>query len=251
MRGTFFQKPFEYNIEIQGESWKQGDQLKGTCVFKNHSADSVDLSQFGLGIGFADHKKIKAKDPKALKVIQEIEINAGQVNANSEQTIEFDLSLEKNNPISENTKGVYFYVGPKENLFDGGILELPIQPIAILTDFLEIFKRFFRFEVKALKNKKDYIEAKMMAPGSKEMGAVEQLMLLLKIEDDLIKLDYQFKIKKLAYDTGDVKAKSEKLSIKSEIPKNQYLAFGDSLNQEGIQQAITEVLDQVKRKTTF
>lgn len=251
MRGTFFQKPFEYSFDIQGEKWKQGESVQGICTLKNHGAEDVSLDNYVLGIAFADHKKVKAKDPKAFQFISQQSIEGQTVKQAGEETIDFTLTLKDSDPISENTKGMYFVCGPSENIFDGGLLEIPVEPVQIVSEFLELFKRFYRFELKALKNKKGFIEAKMLPPGSKDLGAVEQLMLLIKLEDEVLKLKYQFKVKKLTYDTGDVKAASQKIDIESTLDKKQYSAFGGSLNQEGIQAAISEVLDQVKRKTTY
>lgn len=251
MRGTFFQKPFEYSFDISGERWKQGETIQGICTLKNHGAEDVSLKDYVLAIAFADHKKVKAKDPKAFQIVSEFPINVEAVKQTGEESIDFTMELKPNDPISENTKGMYFVCGPAENLFEGGMLELPIEPVQLISEFLELFKRFYRFELKALKNKKGFIEAKLLPPGSKELGAVEQLMLLLKLEDEKLNLKYQFKVKKLTYDTGDVKAASQKLEIESILNKNQYSAFGGSLNQEGIQKAIDEVLEQVKRKTTY
>lgn len=251
MRGTFFQKPFEYSFDITGERWKQGETIKGICTLKNHGAESISLKDYVLAIAFADHKKVKAKDPKAFQIVSQFPISVETVAQTGEQSIDFSMELKSNDPISENTKGMYFVCGPASNLFEGGMLELPVEPIQIISEFLELFKRFFRFELKALKNKKGFIEAKMLPPGSKDLGAVEQLMLLLKLEDEKLILKYQFKVKKLTYDTGDVKAASQKMDIDSVLEKSQYSAFGGSLNQDGIQQAINEVLEQVKRKTTY
>lgn len=251
MRGTFFQKPFEYSFEIQGEKWKQGETIQGVCTLKNHGAEDISLDHYVLGIAFADHKKVKAKDTKAFQLISQKSIKGQTVKQAGIETIDFSLVLKENDPISENTKGMYFICGPSENIFEGGLLEIPVAPIQLISEFLEIFKRFYRFELKTLKNKKGFIEAKLLPPGSKDLGAVEQLMLLLKLEDEILKLNYQFKVKKLSYDAGDVKAASSKISIESQLNKDQYSSFGGALSQEGIQKSISEVLDQIKRKTTY
>ena len=36
MKGTFFQRPVEYNLWIDGESWRQGDTVSGELTVRNH-----------------------------------------------------------------------------------------------------------------------------------------------------------------------------------------------------------------------
>jgi len=48
MKGTFFQKPLELELNIEGESWKQGDSVYGNLVVKNHGPDSFSLKDYGV-----------------------------------------------------------------------------------------------------------------------------------------------------------------------------------------------------------
>ena len=43
MRSTFFQQPFEYQIEIEGENWDQGGVIEGKLRVRNMSAAGVTL----------------------------------------------------------------------------------------------------------------------------------------------------------------------------------------------------------------
>ena len=47
MKGTFFNKPLEYKIEIDGESWTQGSKVTGNIIIVNHSKRPVALNKNG------------------------------------------------------------------------------------------------------------------------------------------------------------------------------------------------------------
>ncbi len=72
MKGLFFNKPLEWSIEVQGESWYQGSTLQGKLTVKNHGTEAMDLSDSGVGLAFADIKKIHARSENALKLEQRL-----------------------------------------------------------------------------------------------------------------------------------------------------------------------------------
>ncbi len=59
MKGTFFQKPIEYKIEVEGETWSQGDVVKGQLIVNNHGDSSLDFTSIGCHLCFVDMKKMK------------------------------------------------------------------------------------------------------------------------------------------------------------------------------------------------
>jgi len=66
MKAAFFNKPLEWNIETTSESWQQGSEILGKVSVKNHGTDSIDLSSAGVGLAYADIKKVHARTPGAL-----------------------------------------------------------------------------------------------------------------------------------------------------------------------------------------
>ena len=43
MRSAFFQQPLEYQIEVEGESWEQGEVVKGLLRVRNMSSEAVSV----------------------------------------------------------------------------------------------------------------------------------------------------------------------------------------------------------------
>lgn len=252
MRGTFFEKPLEYSIEISGESWNQGGKVNGTLTIKNHGDSAIELNGKGVSLCLTEAKKFKAKDPAGIKALNTKSWpEASSVSPGSQETLNFEFELAKDCPITEKASSLYINCGEFENPFTGGHMQLDVKPINVINNYLEIFENFFKFKVKAIKNKKGFLDVKLVAPDSKELGAVEQLNLNLAVDGDELDIMYIFKLKKLAYDEGSVSAKSEKKNFEQRLTKRQHTAFGDSPNQDGIMKAINEILDQIKSKSLF
>ena len=71
----------------------------------------------------------------------------------------------------------------------------------------------------------------------------------MKVEGERLETRFLFKLKKMDYDTAGMNVKDSKLEIVEILEKKQYSGFGGSPNQEGIKQAISKVLEQVKFKS--
>ena len=251
MRGTFFQKPLEISIDIDGETWSQGDTVKGHLEIKSHSDQEVDLSSFEVSLVYTDHKKMLKKERKGLEVLNVHSLGATSVSDKNPFKCDFLFNLESNSPVSQKSKGIFLLCGDKSDPFECVRLELPIRPQQTILNFIEIFENFHRFKTKAIKNKKGSLEFKMQPPDSKGLGGIEDLLLLIKEENKRMILKYQFKIRRLAHGSAGVNVENQKVEIDQELENKQYLAFGGSPNQEGINLAIKTTLEQVKSKFTF
>lgn len=252
MKGTFFQQPLEFSLDIQGESWQQGQKVKGNLIIRNHGGEEVDLSHYGVTLALTDAKKFKDKNEKAFTVNGKVPFPAGTKLAGSgEENMEWEFDLSSDCPISEKSKALHVFCGNQEDLFEGGHLELNIEPIEIISKYVEIFENFFRFKRKSLKNKKGFIDIQYTCPGGKELGQVDKLNQHVRIVDDKLEIKWIFKINKLGYQQGEVVKEKEDRSFDQLLESKQYKMFGDSPNQDGIIASINEVLDQVKKKSVF
>ena len=166
-----------------------------------------------------------------------------------EYSLNFQFQLDPNCPISHKSSSLYILCGNQKNLLEAGALELSIGPNKWIQKFIETFVLFFRFKVKSVKSKKEFVEYKLVAPDTKEFGAITSLLVLLKREDTDLHVNYQFKVKKLDYLGDDVVAKDEKIQIDQILKKGDYQLFEDAANQDKIKEFLSEALDQVKTKT--
>lgn len=249
MKGTFFQKPLELVLNIDGESWKQGDPISGNLNVFNRGAESISLKDFGVRLSFGETKKIKVKDPNSFANYNE-QLFEGPTNisAGSEVSLSFNFPLAKNAPISEKYKSLYLLCGHIDNPFENGILELSILPCEVITNLFQVFENLLRFKVKALKNKQDCIEATMVVPTSKEYTGVQQLKVLIRMVEDDLDIDFNFKLKKISFEGGIVSTKDKKLQVKKILTPKEYLIYGDAFNQDMVLKLLQEVIEEVKVK---
>ncbi len=252
MKGTFFQQPLEFSLDIQGESWMQGQEIKGNLIIRNHGADDVDLSHYGVTLAHTDAKKLKAKNEKAFSNKEKHPFpNGTKLSPSEEKNLEWQFTLSSDCPITEKSSSPYIFCGNHEDLFEGGHLELQVDPIEILSKYIEIFENFFRFKRKTLKNKKGFIDVAYTCPGGKDMGQIEKLNQQLRIIDGRLQINWLFKLNKLGYDEGRVVEEKVEKVYEQTLESKQYSIYGDSPNQDGIIASINEILDQAKKKDIF
>ena len=251
MKGTVFHAPLELNVLVDGEEWNQAGLVKGVVKVKNHGKEAVDLSSFGAMLAYGAIKKVKAKDPSAFSDEVKLTFPANKkIAAGAEEELVWEFPLDRNCPITEKAGSLFIVYGELEKLEQIGHLQLAINPLKILNEFLVIFENFHRFQVKDKKSKKGWIDVKIKPPGSKEFASLEQLNLFMHINDDKeLLLKYKFKTKKLDFKNGDMGVKKGSLEFDQTLNHKQYIMFKDNPNQDGILKALDEILTQVKTKT--
>jgi hypothetical protein len=241
MKGTFFNKTLEYNINIDGESWKQGDQVSGTFTIIEHSKTDSNKSKFGCHLCFCTIKKFKSKDLKAFKVLESKMLTSDQSELN------FTFDLKQNCPITDTIGSLYIIYGDMDSPFESGSLQLNITPISPILYFTQIFEQFYRFKLKAYKNKKENIEALVIAPDSKEWVGIQKMAIQMKMIGDELNVQFNINLKKLDFSNDLNKTRDEKREIVKVLAKNQYDLYGIA-NQDGIKKVIDEVLNEIKIK---
>ncbi len=240
MKGTFFAKPLEYKVDISGESWTQGQSIKGQLIVNNHSSEKIDLSGLGCHLCYCVGKKLKARDPKAIILIESAILPKGK------DEMSFEFRLSETSPITESTASLYLICGDIKNPYEGGILELNIRPTEIITNFVQVFEQFFRFKLKAFKNKKEYIEAVVTPPDSPVWKSIQKMSLQMRMAGENLEVNFILAVKRISFEDIS-KTKDEKIQISKTLTKKDHTLYG-SINHEGIQKIITEVLDGVRVK---
>ena len=252
MRGTNFQAPLELKIEIEGEKWRQKDGLKGTLFLKNHGQDPLSLDPYGVHLSWGHTKKIKTKDEKSFENKESSLFEAGtKLLPGEERELHWSFQLDEDCPISDKTGSYYILYGKKDEAWSNGQLQILVEPKPILDSFLEIFVNFHRFKVKEKKNKKGFIEAKLIPPKAKEYLSMDNLLCQMRVKDGLFELNYLFNVRKMAYRGEGVKLEKGKIEIKEKLTSKEYYLFKDSPNQEVLRSKIEAVLEQVKSKINF
>lgn len=209
MKGTFFNKPLEWNIETQGEAWTQGNPVIGTLKVTNHGSESIALTDAGVGLAYADIKKVHAKDEKALKFDLKQNFEKSELAAAASLELSFQLTLPENCSVSDKKASYYLAYGRN---FNESHLQLKVEPRALFGKIVGLLDTFQRFKVKEFKGSKNGVEYKLLPPTSREMANIDSLLLNFSMEGNDLQMNFDFQVKKL--DTSSITTKLNKESAK-------------------------------------
>ena len=248
MKGTFFNKPLEWNVETKEESWPQGGTVNGFLRVKNHSSDSVDLGDAGVSLAYAEIKKVHAKAEGALKLSVSKQFEEKTLPAGGTLELPFALAIDPNAPVSDKKGSIFLTYG--RGLLENH-LQLNVQPNALFGKVIGLMDTFQRFKLKEFKAVKTGVEYKLIPPTSRDMANIESLLLTFAMDQENLALTFDFQVKKL--DTSSVTNKITKTSIK--IQKNltpkEYSLGRDMIHQDSLLKAIETVVSEVKMKAVF
>lgn len=236
MKGIIIQEGKEVNCELIGESWKQGDTIKGTL-------NSSGLENIKVKLALVNNKKLKAKDEKAFNFLSEHSISSGE-------NLNFELNI--NSPISEKKESFYILFGDESEIWKMGLLQLEVTPSQKILNFLNILDTFMRFKTKELKNDKDgFICAVLTPPSTKEHSVIDSLNLFLKLEEKDLHLKFSFKINKIDYNDPKLKMKKVKFDQDLVLTPKEYVMFRDDLDQDKVIKVLEAVIDEAKKQKAF
>lgn len=247
MKGTFFSKPLEWNVETAGESWPQGSVLKGTLKVKNHGTEKITLINTGVGLALADIKKVQTRAEGALKPEKTTALT-GDLSPGQELEIPFSFDISANSAVTDKKSSYYLTFGKD---FIEGQLQVKVEPKGLYLKIIGLLDTFHRFKLKEFKASKKGVEFKLIPPTSREMANVESLLLTFSMDQETLQLKFDFQVKKL--DTSSVTNKIARESLVKEItlsPK-EYSLGRDMINQDQILKALEGVLSQVKMQNIF
>lgn len=248
MKATFFNKPLEWNLETDQESWTQGGLIKGLLKVKNHSSSEVNLANPGVGLAWAEIKKVHAKADGALKIEVSQKLEASKIPASGNLELAFELRLGDNSFVTDK-KGTYFLTYGQDALENH--LQLKIEPRPLFAKLIGLLDTFCRFKLKEFKSSKSSVEYKLIPPSARDMANLESLILNMSMTGEELNLKFDFQVKKL--DTSGVTNKINKESIKLErtLSPKEYSLGKDMINQEKLLKVFEEVIAAVKLKSVF
>jgi hypothetical protein len=248
MKGTFFSKPLEWNIETVGEAWLQGDTLKGILRVKNHGAEKANLAESGVALAHADIKKVHTRTEGALRPEKTISFQETELLPGAEAQIDFSFVISPNGAITDKKASYYLGFG---KLFNESQLQVKIEPKALFSKIVGLMDTFHRFKLKEVKAVKKGVEFKLLPPTSRDMANIDCLLLTFSMDEENLSLKFDFQVKKL--DTSAVTTKINKASVSIEkiLTPREYSLGRDMINQDQLLKAVEAVLSEVKMKAVF
>lgn len=249
MKGLVFLKPLEYSIEAVGEKWHQGDKLIGSLKIKNHSSEKIELPILKVALCEGHYKKIKAKDEKGWIVVSEVTLSEILIiDPSEEKNYSFEFKLSENCSITDKNGSLYLAFFDKDEKNPAGHIELVIEPKIVIQQILQILESFLRFKVKEIKYSKGMIEVKLIPPASRELSNLDGLLLSISEVEKKLTLKYFFNLRVLNITGASMQSEKATREMEQNFNSNQYLIYGDSINQDFIIASVQEILNGVKTK---
>lgn len=249
MKGTVFQKPFEFNLRVDGESWAQGDPINGSLVIKNHGGEPVSLDAIRVMLAYADLKHVRQKSPDAFEVLQTASTPSSQLAAGNELTVPWKFETTRNSPITDTSSSLFLVYGAGSALEKMGQLQLTVTPYPVIFDFINIFQTSFRFALKSQKFNKNAVEIKLLPPdGGKAFTHVEHLILRFSFQGEELEVDYGFKVKKLEATASNFAVSKQTRSSSQVYRPDQYRTSSGRFNHDEMEGRVREVLSPFESK---
>ena len=252
MKGTIFQKPLEFQIRIDGETWNQGDRVSGELTIKNHGPEPVPLSAVKVLLAHGGLKKVHARAVGAFKVQSQTSITEPEKLAPTGETVfPWFFPLDRNSPVSDNSASLFLVYGQCDVLEKAGQLQLNVQPFAIIQEFLKTLEIDFRFVRKNQKALKAGLEVKLDPPDSRSFSSVDQLALNFRFEEETIHIHYVFHIRKVEPTATSAEVTKQTRELEQQLEKNHYTLPSGRPNHAAMASSIREALDLVESKVLF
>lgn len=245
MKGTSFQRPLKFKVEVNGEAWHQGDAIDGTLEVKNHGSEPTPVSEIAVHLAYGEIKKVRAKSPDAFEILSTATMS-------SDGPLNWQFQTERNCPITDKSGSLFILYGRGSATEQLGQLRLTVQPFPLIQEFLDTFKVQFRFVVKSQKAAtKDGLEAKLAPPDSKAFAMLDYVTLGFRFDGDDLHVHYKFSVKKIEASAASIETSKKKKEVKQTLTPLEYRTSTGRVNHERIETAIREALSGIESKVIF
>jgi hypothetical protein len=245
MKGALFQKPFEFSVEIEGESWHQGQTLTGTLRARSHGSAEELLEGVRVALACGDLSAVRKKDEGAFEILDSLLLESGRrLPPGGEETLPWSFPLDRNCVVTSSRESLYILYGRGESAPKLGALQLIVGPDPVLLELVKVFQIGHRFVVKSARSVKGRVEFKLAPPATRAFGALEQCTLSCRFEGERLEARYIFQLKRIDPETGALILKKEKMEFDQSFGPEQYLTPGGRLASERFEASVKEVFLQ-------
>ena len=252
MRSVYFKQPLEHQIEVEGESWNQGEVVKGQFRIRNMSSKTLAVKTSQIILAHGLKKAFKEGTVGHWEVIekqvlaQDIDLQAG-----SELTFSWNFNLSTDCQITDKQGGLYLLFGGDEALTEGGRINLQINLHPILQNYLQTFTTQFHFLKKYQKRKSEWTEVKLIPPDSREYPNMDFVLCFLRIHDEQLEAHYRFKMSGLGRTGEKMTVTKKNRELEQSIPPEKYLQPGGFPNRTCFRENIDQALNIARPEVIF
>ncbi len=250
MKAISILKPIEFSLETKGEAWAQGTKLEGILVLKNQEKIAVPLSDFKLGLGLADIKKVHAKTAGCFKLFDQIDLPKTTLEAGEVLQVPYTFHLDPNLPVTDKKSSFYLLYGKMDSPFH---LALMITPQPLFLELIKLVDTFFRFKLKEQKGTNKGVDFIFLPPTSREFATVENMTLSCVLKEQDLVLDFTFNLKKIDMASIAAGASSNKViketkTISRTLAPKDYLMGKTHLDQDKLLKMFEVIFTEIKPK---
>lgn len=246
MRGLFIQKSLEFRLDVQGDSFEQGQAVACTLKIINRGTESTTLKSPTLRLAVGDVKLVKAKDPGAFTTLATAEIEqAVELASGAEFVAAHTFTLDRNCPITEKAKSPFLLYGDAACDADLGQLPLTVTAHTYLQAIFDTLTTVFSFIPKSQTSKGGWTTIKLRPPESRAMSFVDELNLSMRFTEDSLEVSFLFSVKKFDASQTKVGVRKDKTELKQSWAPQEYLFGGEFIRQEFVEAKLQEALAEV------
>lgn len=246
MKGTFFQKPLELSLVVEGESWQQGDSMSGTLQVRNHGGAAVSLSGLHVDLCVGELKKVRGKSADAFKILQtQAWTGPESIAAGATHSMDWKFATDLNFPITDSWASPFLVYGQGDAADRLGNLQLTFRAAPAIQDFLDVFKTAFRFVTKSQRSLvKGTLEVKLAPPDGQAYSKFEQVAVSFCFgEDETLELAYSLQTKKIVATVAGSETKKVTKKHEQTFRRDQYRLASGRIRHDVFEAAIREALE--------
>lgn len=252
VKGMFFQKPVEFGLIVSGESWLQGEPIAGELTIKNHGPTPLDLADVGVHLAEGTLSKVRKKAEGAFDVTaSKAFADQGEVAPAAQVTLPWKFETDLNTPITDSSSSLFLLYGKGSAGVSLGQLQISMNPVPVIEEFIKILTIHLRFVVKSRKAGKNGVVIKLAPPDSKSFSTLELLAMTFSFDGDTLNVDYSFWIKAIKAGPIGGEVKKDRVETTQVFTKDQYLRPSGRLAHETLEAGIREAVAMVEQKGAF
>ncbi len=255
MKGTFFQKPFEFKLNVEGETWRQAQGVSGVLTVKNQGSSPVSVEGTRVHLAYGQLRKVRAKSPGSFQILNTATLTGStSLDPQKEVQLSWQFPTDLNSPISDTGASLFLLYGQAPETDKLGQLQLTFHPSEIIQEFLNAITVQFRFVQKTIRSSKGWVQVKLAPPTAKAFAMLEHLNLSFHFDGDTLEVEYEFNIKKIEAGVAGMNVLKAKKATNQAFTAAQYRLPSGRLNHEIMEAGIREALSLIATldaKTAF
>lgn len=248
MLGMFNQQNLRFQLETQGEEWRQGQNLEGKLSVTNNGESSQSLNALFVSLKCCQLKDIRSNEHQGieLKILKE---TAPTLNPGQTHVLPFSFELTQTTPLSDQKQSAFLFYGD-ENL-GSGHLQVSILPLALYGEILKVIETFYRFKLKKFSGKKASIEYTLTPPTAREWAQLKNLLMTFELqENNDLKLKLEARGQKIDLSNallgGETKPLKTVKTWNKHVSAHEYTLDGRAIDSDKIRRLFDEILTQTK-----